>query len=160
MLNATIASRRLLGPIAVQILDVEDVGRSRWSQVEAIEAHERGEMTKGREVIRVVPGEAGGAEGSGAEAEGKGSAGPHKLLLQDAKGVTAYAFELLTVDGLDKVDIGAKIVLRDVEVARGVLLLEPGAVQILGGKMETMHDVWKKSLKGRLKSSVTENNHG
>lgn len=158
ILNATVASRRLAGPIAVQVLDKEDVGRSRWSQVEAIEAHERGETTKGREIIRVVPGEAGGAEGSGAEAERMGSAGPHKLLLQDVKGVRVYAFELQLVDGLDKIDIGAKMVLRDIEVSRGVLLLQPGAVQILGGKLEALHEAWKKGLKERLKSTIEERN--
>ncbi|KAK1038711.1 hypothetical protein LTR33_016063, partial [Friedmanniomyces endolithicus] len=51
--------KHVRGPITVQVLDIEDIGRSRWSQVEALEAVERGETTKGREVIRVVPEESG-----------------------------------------------------------------------------------------------------
>jgi RecQ-mediated genome instability protein 1 len=53
--DPAIKDQRLPGPIAVQVLDIEDIGRSRWSQVEALEAQERGETTKGREVIRVLP---------------------------------------------------------------------------------------------------------
>jgi len=159
ILNAEIVSRRLPGPVVVQVLDVEDVGHSRWSQVEAIEAYERGETTKGREIIRVVPGEAGGAEGSGAEAQGKGSTGPHKLLLQDIEGVRVYAFELQNVEGLDKMDIGAKMVLKGVGVARGVILLEPGGVQVLGGKLDTLHEAWKKGRKERLNSGITVENN-
>lgn len=155
ILNADIASRRLTGPVVVQVLDIEDAGRSRWSQVEAIEAHERGETTKGREIIRVVPGEVGGTDGSGAEVQGKGNAGPHKLLVQDARGVRVYAFELYTVEGIEKMDIGAKLVLRGVDVRRGVIMLEPAGVQIMGGKLETLHDAWTKHRKENLKRGIS-----
>ncbi|KAK1066406.1 hypothetical protein LTR33_011594, partial [Friedmanniomyces endolithicus] len=76
--------KHVCGPITVQVLDIEDIGRSRWSQVEALEALERGETTKGREVIRVVPEESG--PDSTAVADEAKSSGPHKLLLQDASG--------------------------------------------------------------------------
>lgn len=46
--------RRLEGTVIVQVLDVIDVGSSKWSQVEAIESVERGEEVRGREVIRTV----------------------------------------------------------------------------------------------------------
>src|ERR1700761_1294513 len=46
--------RKVPGPITVQVLDIEDIGQSRWSQVESIEAFQRGEKTKGKEIIRVV----------------------------------------------------------------------------------------------------------
>src|SRR5690242_16965668 len=52
VLNAAVQARVLAGPIVCQVLDIEDIGQSRWSQVEAIEARERGEMTKGREIVR------------------------------------------------------------------------------------------------------------
>jgi RecQ-mediated genome instability protein 1 len=50
ILSGNSQCRYLAGPIICQVLDIEDIGHSRWSQVEAIEAQERGETTKGREI--------------------------------------------------------------------------------------------------------------
>lgn len=134
-------------------MDIEDIGCSRWSQIEAIEAAERGETTKGREIIRVVPGEDGLATDTEATVAEKG--GPHKLLLQDAKGARVYGFELSPVEGVGlNMSIGAKLVLKNVVVARGVILLEPATVSLLGGKVEAAHKLWKDGRKARLKASV------
>ena len=126
ILNAQIKERSLPGPITVQILDVEDVGRSRWSQVEALEAAERGETTKGREIVRVVPGEEGLSDPTGiAQASSASSGGPHKVLLQDAKGSKVYGFEMSSLKDISTVtSVGLKMVLRYVVVARGVVLLD------------------------------------
>jgi len=151
--DASIKERKLPGPLTIQVLDVEDIGRSRWSQIEAIEAAERGEMTKGREIIRTVPTEEQDTAAGGAGVQtAAASAGPHKLLLQDAQGVCVYGIELNTIEGVGMgMSIGTKLVLRDVVVARGVLLLGPGCVTMLGGKIEGVHKAWKEGLKGRLK---------
>lgn len=118
--DVNVKERRLEGAIVVQVLDVLDVGTSKWSQVEAIERVERGEEVRGREVIRNVAAmnneahdndEALGAgvrpttgsapppatSTASASASGKLSAGPHKLLLQDARGTKVLAFELVKV---------------------------------------------------------------
>ena len=139
----------LAGPIVVQVLDIEDIGHSRWSQVENIEAHERGEMTKGREIIRVVADDNNSDPNHTAEAT---SFGPHKLLLQDCKGTNVYALELESVDGVGvQMYIGTKLVLKDVSVARGVVLLEPKCVEVLGGKVEAWDKKWRSERKGVLK---------
>jgi RecQ-mediated genome instability protein 1 len=152
VLNANIKDRKLAGPIPVQILDIEDLGKSRWSQVEELEAAEKGETTKGREIIRVIPGEDGA--NSTAESTPK-SAGPHKVVLQDAKGTTVFGFELTDIAGLDvSMNIGAKLILRDVTVARGVLFLEPRTTQLLGGKIEALHKSWKEGRKETLKTAA------
>ncbi|KAK5114741.1 hypothetical protein LTR62_002315 [Meristemomyces frigidus] len=136
------------GPLTVQVLDIEDIGHSRWSQVESIEAQERGETTKGREVIRVVPDEEADAAINTTQ---PASPGPHKLLLQDAAGTKIYAMELSSINGLNmQMTIGTKIVLRDVLVARGMLLLEGRTVQMLGGKVEVWEKKWREERKGRL----------
>lgn len=141
--------KRLSGPIAVQISDVEDIGRSRWSQVEAIEAQERGEMTKGREVIRVVDDETNTDPNATAE---NTSSGPHKLLLQDTKGTKVYGLELEAVNGINvQMNIGSKLVLKDVVLARGVILLQPKGVEVLGGKVETWEKKWRSERKETLK---------
>lgn len=148
VLDASHKERTLPGPILVQILDVEDIGRSRWSQIEAIEADERGETTRGREIIRVVPGEDEDSERTTTVLQ---SHGPHKLLLQDAKGVKAYGLELSGITGISlSMNIGAKLVLRDVTVARGVILLEPQKATLLGGKMDELDRKWKAGHKQAL----------
>jgi len=148
ILNAEIQQRVIQGPIVVQVLDVEDIGRSRWSQMEAIESEEKGEKTKGKEIVRVTAGEED-------EAEFKDSVGPHKLLLQDSQGTCVYGFELSSVDGIGiGMNIGTKMVLRDVTVARSTVLLEPKAVMMLGGKIEDLHKKWRDGRKEALKQAA------
>lgn len=152
--NPELKERKLPGPIPVQILDIEDLGHSRWSQVENLEARERGETTKGREVVRVIPEETTSESSTSAAPSNNGSrTGPHKLLLQDARGTKVYAFEVASIDGIDvaQTAIGAKLVLRDVVVARGLVLLEPGKVVMLGGKVEEWDKKWKNERKETLK---------
>lgn len=146
--RGTVQSRIVPGPVVCQVLDVEDVGNSRWSQVEAIESKERGETTKGREVVRVVEQENDDPSAAVAPIHSKG---PFKLLLQDAKGLKIYAFDIRGIDGLNtNTAMGTKLVLRNVDVRRGVIMLEPGNVQILGGKLEALDKAWKEGRKERL----------
>lgn len=154
--DPAIKAQRLPGPIVVQVLDVEDIGRSRWSQVEALEAQERGETTKGREVIRVLPEEGtAGPDAPQAPAGQITSSGPHKLLLQDAKGTKAYALELRNVQGVDVgMSIGTKLVLKDASVARGVIMLEPRCVEVLGGKVDAWDRKWREERKKILKEKA------
>lgn len=147
-----VKERQVRGPLLVQVLDIEDIGRSRWSQVEAIEAQERGETTKGREVIRVVPDENGPDDASQNEAK---SSGPHKLLLQDANGMHVYAMELTPIKGVGvQMPIGAKLILKDFVVARGVLLLEPSNVDMLGGKVDAWDKKWREDRKTLLQEKA------
>ena len=52
--SANVAETKLTQNIHVQVLDVENLSASRWEQVEELEAIERGERTRGRQVIRVT----------------------------------------------------------------------------------------------------------
>ncbi|KAK6443040.1 hypothetical protein LTR95_000754 [Oleoguttula sp. CCFEE 5521] len=147
--NAAVKELRLPGPIVVQVLDIEDIGHSRWSQFEALEAQERGETRRGHEVIRVIP------EEGNVPAPVNASAGPHKLLLQDGKGTKVYGFEMRDVGGVNVgMGIGAKLVLRGVTVARGVVMLEPGGVEVLGGKVEAWDKKWREERKEVLKQQA------
>ncbi|KAI8939574.1 hypothetical protein NX059_003338 [Plenodomus lindquistii] len=152
ILQGTTQSRIVAGPILCQILDIEDIGHSRWSQVESIEAQERGEMTKGREIVRVVEQENEGSSEAAAPIQSKG---PFKLLLQDAKGLKIYAFDLRGIDGLNlSMAMGAKLMLKNVDVRRGVVMLEPGNVQVLGGKLEALDKAWKEGRKDKLMAAA------
>jgi len=152
-----VKEEQVRGPVTVQILDVEDIGRSRWSQVEAIEAQERGETNKGREVIRVVPDE--NSPDTATQNESR-SFGPHKLLLQDANGAQVYATEIAPVNGIGvQMAIGSKLVLTDFTVARGVILLEPRNAEMLCGKVDAWDKNWREDRKKVLKEKAgwTEN---
>ena len=59
-----IVEKTLARDTVVQVLDVEDVGRSKWEQIESLESERKGETTKGRQVIRVVAQAEGGEPGA------------------------------------------------------------------------------------------------
>jgi RecQ-mediated genome instability protein 1 len=83
------------------------------------------------------------------------SKGPFKLLLQDAKGLKIYAMDLRGIDGLNtNMAMGAKLVLRNIDVRRGVVMLEPSNVQMLGGKLEALDKAWKEGRKERLMTAA------
>ncbi|KAF2723415.1 hypothetical protein K431DRAFT_282876 [Polychaeton citri CBS 116435] len=156
--DADLRELRLPGPITVQVLDVEDIGQSCWSQVEAIEAHERGEFTKGREIVRVVPEDEDTQTVPNRPPPSK-SHGPHKLLLQDARGTKVYAVEHTPVQGVGiQMEIGKKLVLRDVLAARGVILLNASSVEILGGKVDVWDRKFREERKDRLKRKAESRN--
>ncbi|KAI5306270.1 hypothetical protein KEM56_001620 [Ascosphaera pollenicola] len=181
--DVTVKKRIVKGPIAVQLLDIEDIGRSAWSQVEKIEMVERGEMTRGREVIRtlnrdengeIVNDDAAAAATAAASSSSRGngsnsghargnainsnnqseSTGPHRLTLQDAAGTLLPAIELLPIPDLaidgSNMKIGMKLILKNVTVARGLALLEPGNTTVLGGKLEEQDKTWRSRRKERL----------
>jgi RecQ-mediated genome instability protein 1 len=173
--DVKVASKTLAWDTVVQVLDVEDVGRSKWEQIEALERERKGETTKGRQVIRVVAAPADGepastaatqaqgtqAGGAGAGGHNKGS-GPFKLLLADFKGVQIWGFELKRVEkirypgsGAGSMSIGCKILLRKgCKVARGMVLLEPGTTVVLGGKIEGLDKKWREGREKSLREAV------
>jgi RecQ-mediated genome instability protein 1 len=161
-----IKERKLTGNVPLQVLDVEDIGSSKWSQVEAIERVERGEEIRGREVIRTLPAEAGEGPGDNPAATSAAggaarSSGPHRYLLQDARGTKAVAFEKVRVPKLglndDGMSIGVKIMLKAGSVVRrGVVMLVPENVIVLGGRVETWDKTWREGRKERLKTAVEQ----
>lgn len=60
----------MLRDVVVQVLDIEDVNRSKWEAVEELEALGRGEGTRGREVVRLP---LGGDDDGGEEGVGEGT---------------------------------------------------------------------------------------
>ncbi|KXG46021.1 protein of unknown function DUF1767 [Penicillium griseofulvum] len=161
--DPTVQERRLQGSIPVQVLDIEDIGTSLWSQIEAIERVERGEAIRGREIVRTIAvGEDSetsentrsnnNSTSGGASASGNSGYGPHRLILQDAAGTMAVGVEIQRIDGiaLEKLAIGAKLLLRNASVARGMVLLSPASVTLLGGKIEALDKPWREGRKARL----------
>ncbi|RDW86738.1 OB fold domain-containing protein [Aspergillus mulundensis] len=166
--DPTAQERRLPGPIPLQVLDIEDIGTSIWNQVEAIERIERGEAVRGREIVRTVnvgdeqdgnneADNAGGNANAGAPTNANESNGPHRLILQDARGTRAVGIEMNQINGVAvmQLSIGSKLLLKNATVARGMILLTPESVTLLGGKIEVMDLAWKAGRKARLLEKIT-----
>ncbi|KAL8944793.1 MAG: hypothetical protein Q9216_000215 [Gyalolechia sp. 2 TL-2023] len=149
--DVNIKERRLQSSVVLQLLGIEDMSKSRWEQIEAIEALERGEGTKGREIIRVANAEEEDDSGTNISKGG----GPHKLSLQDARGTRVFGIEVKEIRGLGLgMSIGGKLVLKNALVARGVILMEPASTMILGGKIDAWHKSWKENRKTELKAAI------
>ncbi|KAF3059081.1 RecQ-mediated genome instability protein 1 [Trichoderma lentiforme] len=167
--SATVQESTISQNTHVQVLDIENLSLSRWEQVEELEAIERGERTRGRQVIRVTDEENGEADVSsssagqtqasragGAAASG-GANAVHRLVLQDGRGKKVFAVELRRISGIGigKTHIGEKILLRaGAVVARGTVLLTPETCTLLGGKIEAWHEAWMEGRLARLRESV------
>ncbi|KPM40880.1 hypothetical protein AK830_g5652 [Neonectria ditissima] len=172
---AAVRETRLQRPVHVQVLDVENLALSRWEQVEELEAVERGETTRGREVVRVTADDdSNNAEttqstqrttatttatttAAGVRPAGKNAT--HRLVLQDAKGAKLYAVELRRIDGIGigKTQVGEKMLLKaGTIIARGTLLLEPDKCVLLGGKVEAWQKVWLDGRLTRLREAVRQ----
>jgi len=164
--DVKITARKLEKDILVQVLDVEDIGKSKWEQIELLESERKGETVKGREIIRVVPNDENQlpssastqAIGTQANSGQGGKEGSYKLLMQDCKGQRVYGFELMRVGGIGYppgMKIGCKILLkRGSQVARGMVLLEPDKVKMLGGKIDALDKAWREGREQRLRDLV------
>jgi len=181
--GADVREFRLPRDVLVQVLDLEDVSRSRWEQVEELEAIERGEQTRGRQVIRLpVGGEEEDGEGAGSQqqqqqhqqqrSQGPGAVASgaaaakkatHKLVLQDAKGQKIFGLELKRIEkiAIGTTNIGEKILLKSgTVVARGVIMLEPSTCIFLGGKVDAWQKPWLEGRLTRLRDAVQANGPG
>ncbi|KAK4231996.1 RecQ mediated genome instability protein Rmi1 [Podospora fimiseda] len=161
----------------VQVLDIENLSKSRWEQIEELEAAARGETKRGREIIRITEDENNNNNNDNAIDRGQTQAtqaqtqaaqqqqqqqqqntkATHKLLLQDVKGQKVYGLELHKVDsiGVDTISIGGKVLLkRGTKVCRGVVMLEPGFTVVLGGKVGVWDKSWREGRLERLKRSA------
>ncbi|XDG05218.1 hypothetical protein ABKA04_004833 [Annulohypoxylon sp. FPYF3050] len=174
--NPEVKETKLPRDVAVQVLDIDNLSKSKWEQVEEIEAIARGEQTRGREIIRLPTGNEDaedGEDGGAVAATQQASSGrdaalnasiasaakgaTHRLVLQDCRGQKAHALELKRVDriGVGSLNIGEKMVIRKgATVARGVLLLEPATCVVLGGKVEAWQKAWVEGRLARLREAV------
>ncbi|KAI1087958.1 hypothetical protein F5B19DRAFT_473342 [Rostrohypoxylon terebratum] len=175
--NPEVKETKLPRDVPVQVLDIDNLSKSKWEQVEELEAIARGEQTRGREIIRLPTGNEDGEEGDDGGGPGsaaqQGSSGrdtapnagiasaarsaTHRLVLQDCRGQKAHALELKRIDriGVGSLNIGEKMVIkRGATVARGVLLLEPATCVVLGGKVEAWQKAWVDGRLARLREAV------
>lgn len=146
--NLDVKEIQLPRDILVQVLDIENLTKSKWEQVEELEAIARGEQTRGREIIRLptgneedddaVDGQAtqfpvngsdrSGLQGRGGPAAAAGNANTstaasksstHRLVLQDCKGQKLYGLELKRID---KIGIGTLNIGEKFILKRGAII--------------------------------------
>lgn len=158
--------------VYLQVVDVENLSLSRWEQIEQLEAVERGETRRGREVIRVTADDDDDNVGTQTTMASRAQQRPaanntaaqagknatHRLTVQDCKGRRLHALELRRIDGIGidgKTNIGEKIMVKaGTVIARGNILLTPDNCILLGGKIEAWHKAWVEGRLGRLKEAV------
>ncbi|KAI1137712.1 hypothetical protein F5Y05DRAFT_385979 [Hypoxylon sp. FL0543] len=167
---------RLTRDIPVQVLDIDNLSKSKWQQVEELESIARGEQTRGREIIRLptsnqgeeddgsvsentpaATGRNAAANANTANGAATSSSGTHRLVLQDCRGQKIHGLELRRIEriGIGTLNIGEKMMLKSgTKVARGVVLLEPATCVILGGKVEAWQKAWVDGRLTRLKEAV------
>lgn len=150
----------------MQIVDIEDLSRSRWDQIEELERIEKGELKKGRAVVRVeneeeqddaaratqgvgtVGARAATAATTGTAPDGARKApgnATHRVTLQDRAGTKLFGLELTRMPrlGVGVTRIGEKVVVkRGASLARGTVLLEPETCLFLGGYVESEEKRW------------------
>lgn len=174
--NPEVKEVKLTWDIPVQVLDIENLSKSKWEQVEELEAIARGEQTRGREIIRLPIGDeedelatqTGGSERPGPQSRGGAPASAtipaagsrsftHRLVLQDCKGQRLYGLELKRIDkiGVTTLSIGEKMLLkRGAVLARGMVLLDPTTCTVLGGRVEAWQKDWLAGRLARLRAAV------
>ena len=176
--SVQVPETRLPRSIVVQVLDVENLSRSKWEQVEELEAVARGEQTRGREIIRLPTAtaddeDAGVVDGTAnsavsAQQPGRNRTGPgagggaaaaaaaasrnstHRLVLQDCRGQKVYGLELRRIEriALGTLNIGEKILLREGAVVARGVVLLDPASCTVLGGKV---DAWQKAWnEGRL----------
>ncbi|KAH8590877.1 hypothetical protein B0O99DRAFT_633698 [Bisporella sp. PMI_857] len=163
--DVKIASSQLPADVFVQVVGIEDLSRSKWDQIEALEMERKGETTKGREVIRVVPSENDEPSFTATlvphtSNSVQKSSGPFKLEFQDIKGAKVYGFELKRVEKIGyppSMNIGCKVMLkRGCKVSRGMLMLDPRNCIVLGGKIESLDKAWREGREQALREKVRD----
>ncbi|KAJ2898404.1 hypothetical protein MKZ38_003956 [Zalerion maritima] len=174
--SANVQQTRLSHNVYVQVLDIENLSKSRWEQVEELEAIERGEQTRGREIIRLPTGNddnevsdigstqatqaLGATQIGGRQAAANAAAAKnwtHRLVIQDCKGQKVFGLELGRIDriSIGSTNIGEKALIKaGTSIARGTLLLEPTNCQFFGGKVEVWQKDWLEKRLGRLKEAA------
>lgn len=164
--SVSIQERRLNTDVHVQVLDIENITKSRWEQVEQLEAIARGEQTRGREVVRLPTTGAGEHEfadmrGDSTTASAQATRGrsnaTHRLTLQDCNGHRIYGLELVRMSeiAIGSLNIGCKLLLKQgTVIARGTVMLEPATCQFLGGKIETWQKAWLMARLAHLKEAA------
>ncbi|GAW26615.1 putative mediated genome instability protein rmi1 [Rosellinia necatrix] len=173
---------KLVYDVPVQVLDIENLSKSKWEQAEELEAIARGEQSKGRQIIRLPTGDeadefsvdgqpaqstasavdrpglrGNAAAPSGAAANVASKAATHRLLLQDCRGQQRYGLELKRIDkiGIGTLNIGEKIILKKGAIlARGTVLLDPTTCTIIGGKVEMWQKDWVEGRLARLREAL------
>ncbi|KAK4203524.1 hypothetical protein QBC40DRAFT_316177 [Triangularia verruculosa] len=176
--NPTTKSTSLSHDVVVQVLDITNISKSKWEQVEELEAKARGEEKRGREVIRLPTAAAANDEDTNVMDQGmdqgalvqqqqnreRGEAkATHKVLVQDGTGQKVFALELFRLEklGIGKTNIGEKWLLKKgMGVSRGVVMLEPERCVFLGGKVEVWNKAWSEGRLERLRKEAGEQNGG
>ncbi|KAI9643687.1 hypothetical protein NHQ30_008309 [Ciborinia camelliae] len=166
--NPLVPESRLDRDIPVQVLDIQDIGRSKSELLLELLREKVGERISGREVIRVVDEIAAPHLDLGSSASTQhahvsappGSRGPFKLLLQDRAGASIDAFtphpmQMQKIGFPPVMYVGCKIILRrGTRVCRVWSGWRRTRVSCWGGRVESLERGWREGLEERVRREV------
>jgi hypothetical protein len=122
----------LAGTVLVQIIDIYDIAISKYRKLEILEETDSSNTDRLRRTITNVTDPSDQIQPQNASL--------HKLVLQDSAGTLIYAIEYKKVAGLSEYSqLGCKLLLTNMKFQRGVALLEPDSVKVLGGSIPSMN---------------------
>ncbi|KAG4300993.1 hypothetical protein PCANB_002670 [Pneumocystis canis] len=145
----------LLGPYCLQVIQIQDIGFSLLEQLEYLEKFEDNGRLKAFNIIKEEP--ITDDDNNNIENDkNKTVKKMFKLLLEDASGCCIWAIEHKPIQEIHlKMNIGSKILLKNILILRGVLMLNPMNITFLGGKIDELNKnyfpcIFRNQLKQKL----------
>ncbi|EMR10884.1 hypothetical protein PNEG_01030 [Pneumocystis murina B123] len=144
----------LPGPYCLQIIHVQDIGISIFNQLEYLEQFDESGTIKSYNVIWNNLSDIDDDEIL--DTDKPASKKFCKLLLEDSSGLCVWAIEHKPIKHIHiGINLGTKILLKNILVLRGVLILNPSNITFLGGQIfELNKNYFPSGLKNQLKSAL------
>ncbi|EEB07179.1 hypothetical protein SJAG_02262 [Schizosaccharomyces japonicus yFS275] len=161
--------KTLTGFTLVQVVRVEEIGKSIISQIEYLNQWEERKRLKGQQIIRLVHegneeedkdttdlDDSGVGEAQDALKGAKEFKSICKVILEDAQGQRFYGLEIKPVHGIWLgMALGTKMLITNARIHRGVCLLTPASTRILGGEIALWNnDYFPTKLREELKAKL------
>ncbi|KAG5519388.1 hypothetical protein PMAC_002015 [Pneumocystis sp. 'macacae'] len=148
----------LPGPYCLQVIQVQDIGMSILKQLEYLEQFDDSGCVKSLDSIK----DDDSIEDGDLIDDNKKSTTTKKmikLMLEDASGLCIWAIEYKSIEDISlKMNLGSKILLKNVLVLRGVLILDPLNFSFLGGHVfELNQNYFPRGLSYQLRYELNKN---
>ncbi|KTW30182.1 hypothetical protein T552_00661 [Pneumocystis carinii B80] len=148
----------LPGPYCLQIIHVQDIGISIFNQLEYLEQFDDSGNIKSYNIIRNNLSDVDDDD----DIPDINNSPPKKfckLILEDSSGLCVWAIEHKPIKEIHvAINLGAKILLKNILVLRGVLILNPSNLTFLGGEIFQLKNYFPSGFKNQLKSLLYNEN--
>lgn len=156
------------GPILVQLMDIVDISRSKYNQLQALEddtivpdpeeeviattANNNSNKSRRRIAQAAADEEEEGGNDTTTKNPNKAT---YKVVFQDKNEKLIYGIEVIrNTDFSSDTPLGSKWILYDTTLRRGVLMLKKNSLEYLGGEITELNQTRKERLIQRLRNEV------